>query len=227
MFQRFKNTREAGQHLAEALIQYEGSQDCLILALPRGGVPVAYEVAKRLCLPLDILLVRKLGVPRHEEYAMGAIASGGILVINQDVVRQLHIPSTAIDQVRQKEQKELMRREKLYRGKLAAPEIKGKTVIIVDDGLATGATAKAAIAALRETEAAKIIVAVPVGAASTCREVSMLVDKLVCLYRPEPFGGVGQWYDDFSQTSDDEVQKLLANSKHQPISELANMSKTI
>jgi len=223
MHQKFKNKREAGQHLAKALIEYEGRQDCLLLALPRGGVPVAYEVAKRLCLPLDILLVRKLGVPGHEELAMGAIASGGICVINHDILQQLFISPAAVEQVTHKEQKELQRREKIYRGKLATPEIKGKTIIVIDDGLATGATAKAAIAALREAEADKIIVAVPVGAVSTCREVSTLVDKLVCLYSPEPFHGVGQWYVDFSQTSDVEVQTLLARSQHQSISEITNV----
>jgi len=223
MFQQFKNKPEAGKELADALIDYEGRQDCLILALPRGGVPVAYEVAKRLALPLDVLLVRKLGVPGHEELAMGAIASGDVRVLNHDILQQLYISPVAVEQVTTKEKKELDRRNQLYRGTLPMPDIKRKTIIVVDDGLATGATMKAAVAALREASAARIIVAVPVGAVSTCHELAELADKVICLYRPEPFGGVGQWYADFSQTSDREVQQLLAHSKHQSINKLAKV----
>ena len=223
MFQQFENKHEAGKQLADALIDYAGRQDCLILALPRGGVPVAYEVAKILSLPLDVLLVRKLGVPDHEEFAMGAIASGGIRILNHDILQQLYISPEDVEQVTTKERIELERRDQLYRGNLPMPDIKGKNIIVVDDGLATGATMKAAIAALRETNAANIIVAVPVGAVATCHELAKLADKVVCLYRPEPFGGVGKWYVDFSQTSDREVQQLLAHSKHQPINKLAKI----
>jgi putative phosphoribosyl transferase len=198
---------------AAYLLLTKRQKNCLVLALPRGGVPVAYEEAKKLYLPLDILLVRKLGVPGHEEVAMGAIASGGIHVINHDILQQLYISLEDMTQVTDKEQKELQRREQLYRGKLPAPVVKGKTVIIVDDGLATGATMKAAIAALREAKATTVIVAVPVGAPSTCLELAKLADKLVCMHRPEPFYGVGQWYTDFSQTSDEEIQNLLRISK--------------
>jgi predicted phosphoribosyltransferase len=223
MFQQFENKHEAGKQLADALIDYEGRQDCLILALPRGGVPVAYEVAKKLSLPLDLLLVRKLGVPDHEELAMGAIASGGIRVLNHNILQQLYIPPVTLEQVTTKERKELERRDQLYRGNLPMPDIKGKTIFVVDDGLATGATMKAAVVTLREANAASIIVAIPVGAVATCQELAKLADKVVCLYRPEPFGGVGKWYVDFSQTSDLEVQNLLAHSKHQPINKLAKV----
>jgi predicted phosphoribosyltransferase len=223
MFQQFENKHEAGKQLADALIDYEGRQDCLILALPRGGVPVAYEVAKKLSLPLDLLLVRKLGVPDHEELAMGAIASGGIRVLNHNILQQLYIPPVTLEQVTTKERKELERRNQLYRGNLPMPDIKGKTIFVVDDGLATGATMKAAVVTLREANAASIIVAIPVGAVATCQELAKLADKVVCLYRPEPFGGVGKWYVDFSQTSDLEVQNLLAHSKHQPINKLAKV----
>jgi predicted phosphoribosyltransferase len=223
MFQQFENKHEAGKQLADALIDYEGRQDCLILALPRGGVPVAYEVAKKLSLPLDLLLVRKLGVPDHEELAMGAIASGGIRVLNHNILQQLYIPPVTLEQVTTKERKELERRDQLYRGNLPMPDIKGKTIFVVDDGLATGATMKAAVVTLREANAASIIVAIPVGAVATCQELAKLADKVVCLYGPEPFGGVGKWYVDFSQTSDLEVQNLLAHSKHQPINKLAKV----
>ncbi|ODS24502.1 phosphoribosyl transferase [Candidatus Endobugula sertula] len=222
MFQQFENKREAGKQLAEALNDYEGRQDCLILALPRGGVPVAYEVAKRLSLPLDVLLVRKLGVPGHEELAMGAIATGGIRVINHNILQQLYLSPAALEQVTIKEEKELNRRNRLYRGNLPIPDLKRKTIIVVDDGLATGATMKAAVATLQAAKANSIIVAVPVGATFTCYELAELADKVVCLYRPDPFGGVGQWYTDFSQTSDEEVQQLLAHAKHQPMNELVN-----
>jgi len=215
MLQKFADKRDAGKYLAEALIDYEGIPDGLLLALPRGGVPVAYEVAKVLALPLDVLLVRKLGVPGHEEVAMGAIASGGVRVVNHDIVQQLFISPATLESVTHKEQQELQRRDQLYRNNLPAPAIAGKTVIIVDDGLATGATMKVAIEVLRQAKAAHIIVAVPVGAPDTCRELAALVDKVICLFSPEPFYSVGQWYIDFSQTSDKEVQQLLAHSTHQ------------
>ncbi len=214
MFQRFKNRQDAGKQLAEALREYAGKENTLLLALPRGGVPVAYEVAQELNLPLDVLLVRKLGVPGHEELAMGAIAWDHICIINHDIVGQLHISETAIEQVIAKEQAELLRRNQLYRDDKAPPHIKGNTIIVVDDGLATGATMSAAVSALGQANPACIIVAVPVGAPSTCRELEDMADKVVCLHRPEPFYGVGQWYKDFSQTNDQEVQALLGYTTH-------------
>jgi putative phosphoribosyl transferase len=200
---------EAGQILATKLKQYTKRPDVIILALPRGGVPVAYQVAKILDLPMDIFLVRKLGVPGQEELAMGAIASGGVRVLNHDVITTLQIPESIIDTVAEKEQRELERREKFYRPDAPAYNLTNKTVILIDDGLATGATMKAAAEALKQQKVNKIIIAVPVAAESTCRELSTLVDDIVCALTPEPFYGVGYWYDDFSQTSDAEVIELL------------------
>jgi len=209
MSYQFKNRTEAGQKLAEALSEYKGKKDVLLPALPRGGVPVAYEVAKSLMLPLDILLVRKLGVPGHEELAMGAIAWDNEYYINDNVVEQLHIPEAAIKRVITKEQEELFKRSNLYRDDLPPPEIDGKTVILVDDGVATGATMRVAVSVLKHAKAKRIVVAVPVGAIDTCKELESDVDEVVCLYTPELFYGVGQWYQDFSQTSDEEVQGIL------------------
>jgi len=186
-----------------------------VLALPRGGVPVAYEVAKALNAPLDIFLVRKLGVPGHEELAMGAIASGGVRVLNHDVVDHLLIPAGVIDSVAANELRELERRERAYRGSRPEPEVREKTVILVDDGLATGSTMRAAAAALRQQNPARIIVAVPVSAPQTCDEYRMGVDEIVCAITPEPFYGVGQWYVDFSQTTDDEVRDLLERGRNE------------
>lgn len=211
-FHRFANRTEAGRMLAEALSAYIGRSGILILALPRGGVPVAYEVAKALSAPMDLWLVRKLGVPGQEELALGALAGKNIRVLNDDIISLLNIDQSAIDIVIAREQAELERRNRLYRQGRPPPDIEGKTIIIIDDGLATGATMRAAIVSLRQADAAQIIAAVPVGAVSTCRKIEQEADELVCLHTPEPFYGVGQWYIDFSQTSDEEVLALLASA---------------
>jgi predicted phosphoribosyltransferase len=184
----------------------------LVLALPRGGVPVAFEVARALRAPLDLFLVRKLGVPGQEELAMGAIATGGVRVLNDEVVRVLGIPEEAIEDVTREELMELQRRERAYRGDKPSPDVRDRTVILVDDGLATGSTMRAAVAALRQQNAGRLVVAVPVGAPSTCEELAPEVDDIVCAITPEPFQAVGLWYQDFSQTSDEEVGKLLAEA---------------
>jgi putative phosphoribosyl transferase len=207
---RFKDRQEAGQLLANELARRLGDRDdVVVLALPRGGVPVGYEIAQRLGAPLDVFVVRKLGVPGHEELAMGAIASGGVRVLNDDVVRYLRLPERAIDAVAEREEQELKRREQSYRGSRPPLDVKDRTVIIVDDGLATGSTMRAACAALRKLDPREIIVAVPVAARDTCRDFEQEVDQVVCLRTPEPFQAVGLWYYDFSQTTDDEVQQLL------------------
>ncbi|CAM3067662.1 phosphoribosyltransferase [Legionella steigerwaltii] len=208
----YVDRNQAGSVLADLLKNYAKRTDVIILALPRGGVPVAYQVATKLSLPLDIFIVRKLGVPGHEELAMGAIASGGIAVFNEEVVQMLHIQQDAIDKIQKSEQEELSRRELVYRGKRPFPELSGKTVILVDDGIATGYTMRAAIAALKQKKPAKIIVAVPVAARSTCDEIAPLVDELICPMRPNNFYAVGLWYNDFAQTTDDEVMELLQRS---------------
>jgi putative phosphoribosyl transferase len=205
----FQNRTEAGKVLGSMLQEYANRPDVLVLALPRGGVPVAFELAKALNAPLDVFVVRKLGVPGHEELAMGAIATGGIRVLNEDVVRGLGIPASVIEAAASIEEKELQRREELYRDGRPSPDVRGRTVILVDDGLATGSTMRAAVAALRQQNPAAIVVAVPVGAPSTCDELQRDVDKVVCGFTPEPFYGVGQWYEDFSQTTDEEVRDLL------------------
>lgn len=209
----FRDRSEAGNYLATRLAHFANRDDTLVLALPRGGVPVAYEVAKALHAPLDIYLVRKLGVPGHEELAMGAIASGGVRVLNEDVVKYLVIPKSVIDSVAESELQELERRERAYRGNRPEPDVRGKTVILVDDGLATGSTMRAAAEALRQQQPARIVVAVPVSAPQTCDEYRMGVDEIVCAVTPEPFYGVGQWYIDFSQTTDEEVRELLAKAQ--------------
>jgi putative phosphoribosyl transferase len=213
----FANRRQAGVKLAAKLTEYGNRSDVLVLALPRGGVPVAYEVARALRAPLDVFLVRKLGLPGHEEFAMGAIATGGVRVLNEEVTRRIHIPEATIDEVASREQKELERRERLYRGDQPAPNVQGRTVILIDDGLATGSTMRAAATALRQMQPAKIIVAVPVAAPETCEEFRREVDEVVCAAMPEPFMAVGAWYAEFSQTSDEEVRDLLARAAcHQP-----------
>jgi putative phosphoribosyl transferase len=220
----FQDRSEAGKYLATQLAKFANRDDVLVLALPRGGVPVAYEVAKRLHAPLDIYLVRKLGVPGHEELAMGAIASGGVRVLNEDVVKYLRIPKSVIDLVAEFEMEELERRELAYRGNRSEPDVSGKTVILIDDGLATGSTMRAAAEALRQQQPARIVVAVPVSAPQTCDEYRMGVDEIVCAVTPEPFYGVGQWYIDFSQTTDEEVRELLAKTQAQIDNhELANV----
>ncbi|MCE9508294.1 MAG: phosphoribosyltransferase [Alphaproteobacteria bacterium] len=211
MFKRFQDRVEAGEALAKALTAYKARPDVLLFALPRGGVPVAHEVAKALSLPLDIWLVRKLGMPGQEEFAMGAIAMGGVRYINPEYVEMGGIGKKSLDQVIAKEEAELQRRNALYRHGLPVPQVKGKTIIVVDDGLATGATMRAAVESLRQLQAERIIVAVPVGSASACAALSSIADDVVCLHMPEPFYGVGQWYMDFSQTSDDEVQEILGH----------------
>ena len=205
----FADRRDAGEKLADKLKEYENRPDVLVLALPRGGVPVAYEVASALGAPLDVFLVRKLGVPGYEELAMGAIATGGVSVLNEDVTTSIGLSDLAISEVRDREQKELERREQLYRGNRAPLDVQGHTVILIDDGLATGSTMRAAIAALRKMSPAKIVVAVPVAAPETCETIRNEVDDIICAVTPEPFLAVGTWYSDFSQTSDDEVRDLL------------------
>ncbi|MEZ5758361.1 MAG: phosphoribosyltransferase [Emcibacteraceae bacterium] len=205
----FLNRAHAGKELAKALSAYSQTPDTIILGLPRGGVPIAYEIARALSLPFDILLVRKLGVPGHEELAMGAIAEGNILYINQDIISSLQIPHTAIEGAIVRETQELKRRSQLYRSGRPSPNLKGMTVIIVDDGLATGATMHAAVMALKQTDIKKVVVAVPVGAVDTIRKMEDIADKVICLFTPDPFYGVGNWYNDFSQTTDQEVQELL------------------
>src|SRR5205823_10022164 len=208
----FPNRAEAGRLLAEKLEKYVGRNDVIVLGLPRGGVPVAFEVAQRLGAPLDVFIVRKLGLPGYEELAMGAIASGGVRVLNEDVVRQLPNAAAMIEAVTAQETRELERREIEYRDGRSAPELRGKTVILVDDGLATGATMRAAVAALRQREVGKIVVAVPVGSPETCAEFEDEVDETICATTPEFFRAVGQFYEDFSQTTDDEVRELLARA---------------
>jgi len=208
----FHDRRDAGRVLARNLREYTGRVDVVVLSLPRGGVPVAFEIAKALHVPLDLFVVRKLGVPGQEELAMGAIASGSILDINEDVVRQLHIPARIIEAVAQREERELRRRESDYRDGRAAMNVRGRTVILVDDGLATGSSMRAAALALKKKEPSQIIVAVPVAPRETCSEFESLVDEVVCAIMPQPFVAVGQWYKDFSQTTDEEVCELLRQS---------------
>jgi putative phosphoribosyl transferase len=214
----FADRREAGRVLASKLTEYAGRPDVLVLALPRGGVPVAYEVAKALHAPLDVFLVRKLGLPGREELAMGAIASGGVLVLNEDLVRNLRIPKPVLEAVIAAEQEELGRRERIYRGDRPPPDVRGRNVILVDDGLATGSTMRAAVAALRKQGPARIVVAVPIGAPETCSEFEREADDVVCAMTPEPFYAVGLWYGDFSQTTDEEVRELLERAANGPAS---------
>jgi predicted phosphoribosyltransferase len=196
--------------LAQALGVYANRPDVLVLALPRGGVPVGFEVAEALHAPLDVFIVRKLGVPGHEEYAMGAIASGGVRVLNDDVVRLARLDRAAVEEVTRNEQRELERRERLYRENRPPPHVLGRTVILVDDGLATGSTMLAAVKALQKRDSRRIVVAVPTASADTCASLRSEADEVVCATTPEPFQAVGLWYHDFSQTSDEEVQDLLA-----------------
>jgi predicted phosphoribosyltransferase len=208
----FRDRSEAGRRLAERLDAYAGRPDVLVLALPRGGVPVGYEVARALEVPLDVFVVRKLGVPGHEELAMGAIATGGVCVLNEDVVQALRIPDRLIEAVAAREFRELERRERAYRGARPAPDVRGRTVVLVDDGLATGSTMRAAVAALRRLGPARIVVAVPTAAPSTCDAFRREADECVCDITPDPFHAVGVWYEDFAQTTDEEVRDLLARS---------------
>jgi putative phosphoribosyl transferase len=207
---RFEDRVQAGRVLAERLRpRFGGRSDVLVLALPRGGVPIGYEVARALGVPMDVFLVRKLGVPGHEELAMGAIAGGGVRVMNPSVLSMIDVPQREIDRVARMEEVELARRAEAYRGTRVGPDVKGRTVILVDDGLATGSTMRAAAAALKALGPDAVVVAVPVAARDTCDELAEEVDEVICLHTPEPFHAVGLWYEDFSQTTDDEVRELL------------------
>ncbi len=218
MSARFQNREEAGRILAAKLMLYANRPDTLILALPRGGVPIGYEIARALNLPLDVIIVRKLGVPGHEELAMGAIASGGVRVLNRSVIESLRIPPDSLEAVEKREALELMRREATYRGNRQPASVKGKTVILVDDGVATGSTMRVAISALREQHAGRIIVATPVAPPTVRWEMEALVEDFVALVMPEDFFGVGQWYEEFTQVSDDTVYELLRKgAKLQPM----------
>ena len=216
MMMRFGNRTEAGQHLAKRLKAYANRSDVLVLALPRGGVPVGYEIAQALNAPLDVFVVRKLGVPGREELAMGAIASGGARVLNREVVDSLGISADTIAAVAAQELQELERRERAYRGDRPAPDVRGRTVILVDDGIATGSTMRVAIEALRQLKAGRIMVATPTAALSTVREMRLDVDELVTVMTPADFESVGQWYLDFSQTTDVEVCEMLDKASQFP-----------
>jgi putative phosphoribosyl transferase len=209
----FRDRSEAGRLLAGILADYASRDDVIVLALPRGGVPVGYEVARALNAPLDVFLVRKLGAPGHEELAMGAIASGDVVVMNDEVLKAMDVQADEILDAIADQRRELARREEAYRDGRPLADVRGKTVILVDDGLATGSTMRAAVTALRRQALARIIVAVPVGAASTCAEFHSIADDCICAITPEPFRAVGLWYDDFSQTEDDEVAELLARAR--------------
>ena len=210
----FRDRRDAGCQLAARLVKYGDDPNVIVLGLPRGGMPVAFEIATSLHAPLDVFVVRKLGVPGHRELAMGAIASGGVRILNQDVLETLDISPMIIDAVSRQEQIELERQERTYRGDAPAPDYAVRTVIIVDDGLATGSTMRAAVAALRQLHPARIVVAVPVGAADTCRRLRKEADEVVCLRTPEPFRAVSLWYEEFQQTTDHEVGHLLETAAH-------------
>jgi predicted phosphoribosyltransferase len=207
---RYADRREAGRVLVDRVRGYAGRDDVVVLGLPRGGVPVAYEVARGLNAPLDVFVVRKLGLPGHPEYAMGAIASGGVRVLNDEAIRQLRVPPSVVEAVARAEQVELERRERAYRGARPAVPLEGRVVILVDDGLATGSTMRAAVLAVRRRLPSQIVVAVPVGARDTCRAMDEVADEVVCARMPEPFNAVGLWYENFDQASDDEVRELLA-----------------
>jgi predicted phosphoribosyltransferase len=212
---RFTDRRDAGRVLASKLSAYSGYTDVIILALPRGGVPVGYEVALALHAPLDIFLVRKLGLPGREELAIGAIASGGIRVLNNDIIRVLNVPEEVINIVARNELQELQRRERNYRGEGPAPEVRDRKVILIDDGLATGASMRAAVAGVRAQHPARIIIAVPAASPEMCDAFEFEVDEMVCGMTPEPFYGLSRWYEDFSQTTDEEVRMFLKEANHQ------------
>lgn len=209
--EKYLDRHAAGRLLADQLQAYANHKNVIVLALPRGGVPVAYEIAQKLAVPLDVFIVRKLGVPGHEELAMGAIATGGTVVFNDEIITQLHIEKSQIEHIIQLEERELQRRNENYRDTKPFPDVANQTVILVDDGIATGATMRAAIKALYQLKPAKIIVAVPVAAFSTCAELTELVDQMVCPLKPYDLYAVGAWYEHFSQTSDEEVIALLQN----------------
>ena len=216
MVSRFRNRRDAGRRLAAELRTYANRSDVIVLALPRGGVPVGYEVATALDVPLDVFVVRKLGLPWHEELAMGALASGGVRILDDDLIRVARVSTEDIERVTAAEQVELERRERRYRGDRPFPDLTGKTVLLVDDGLATGSTMRVAVAALRQEVPRRIVVAVPVAAPATCDAFRDIADDIVCAVTPEPFRAVGLWYDDFSQTTDEEVHELLVQAGGPP-----------
>ena len=215
-YQAFIDRRDAGRVLASRLTKYAGRDDVIVLALPRGGVPVAYEVASALGAPMDVFLVRKLGTPGHRELAMGAIASGGVRVLNEDVVHWYGISASAIERVAREEEEELERRERVYRDDRPPSDFTNKAVILIDDGLATGSTMRAAAQAVRARRPARVVIAVPVGAPQTCAELAAVADEVICVRMPEPFSAVGQWYLNFNQTDDDEVRDLLQKSSVTP-----------
>jgi len=213
--ERYRDRRHAGLELARYLADVKG-QDVVVLALPRGGVPVAFEVARALDAQLDVFVVRKLGLPGHPEFAMGAIASGGVRVLNDEVVRLYRIPEQAVEAIARDERHELERRERAFRSQRPPLDVGGRTVVLIDDGLATGSTMKAAVEAVRSLRPARIIVAVPVGSPDTCREFAAIADAIICARAPEHFAAVGQWYDDFRQTTDEEVRELLQAATAEP-----------
>jgi len=215
-YEAFTDRRHAGRVLASRLTKYAGRGDVIVLALPRGGVPVAYEVAVALGAPMDVFLVRKLGTPGHRELAMGAIASGGVRVVNEDVVQWYGISEAAIDRIAREEQEELERRERAYRDDRPAPDLTNRIVVLIDDGLATGSTMRAAVQAVRARRPARVVIAVPVGAPQTCAELAVSADEVICARMPEPFSAVGQWYLNFEQTDDAEVRELLQKSSATP-----------
>jgi putative phosphoribosyl transferase len=219
---RFRNRTEAGQLLAERLQSFANCPDVLVMSLPRGGVPVGFEVAKALNAPLDICIVRKLGVPGHKELAMGAISLGGSRILKPDVVDWLHISESAIAAVTSMEQRELERRDQLYRGTRPPPDIQNRTIILVDDGLATGSTMRAAIGTIRQQAPEYLIVAVPVAPPVVCQELRQEVDEVICLLTPEPFYAIGVWYEDFTQTSDAQVRELLEQATNLPLVQKAS-----
>jgi putative phosphoribosyl transferase len=211
----FADRAEAGRHLAAALSEFNGRADVLVLALPRGGVPVAFEVARALDVPLDVFIVRKLGVPGHEEFAMGAIASGGVQLVDDAVIRQLGLNDRDIQRVVATERRELERRARQYRGDRPLPDIASRTVILVDDGLATGSSMRVAVAALRQEHPSRIVVAVPIAPPETCDALRREADDVVCAVTPEPFYAVGMWYEDFRQTTDEEVHDLIERARRE------------
>jgi putative phosphoribosyl transferase len=209
----FRDRADAGRSLASLLTAYANRKDVQVLGLPRGGVPVAFQVAQELHAPLDVFVVRKLGVPGHEELAMGAIATGGVRVLNEQVIQALSIPPYVVDMVASEEQKELERRERVYRDDRPPPNLRGRVVILVDDGLATGSTMRAAVRAVRIQQPARVVVAVPTGSIEACEELRSMADEVICATTPEPFYGVGMWYQDFSQTTDSQVRDLLRQAE--------------
>ena len=214
MIARFRNRTDAGRRLAAELTAFANRPDVIVLALPRGGVPVGYEAARALGVALDVFVVRKLGLPWQEELAMGALASGGVRILDESLIRIAHVSAEDLRRVTETEQAELTRRERQYRGERPFPDLSGKTVILVDDGLATGSTMRAAVAALRLERPARIVVAVPIAAPETCAAFRDIADEIICAETPEPFHAVGLWYEDFSQTSDTEVHELLERARH-------------